>query len=433
MERNFIETLKEWKNENIHTPLMVVGARQVGKTYIIDEFCKNNFNDYVYINLANNNRIIEIFKQDDNMDNIVRDFKLELKREITEDTVIFIDEVQESEELISAMKYFQECEFPYKFILAGSLLGVKLKRFKKSFPVGKVIITYMYPMNFKEFLKAIGKSAYIGLIEECYENNKPMKEIFHKELLNDYRNYLCTGGMPEMVKHFVNNNQEMILQNINILRNIVDSYLADMKKFVSNMYEANKIEKIYKNIPLQLAKDNKRYQVSKIEKNARMRDYETAFEWLLASNLIIPCNYVNRFETPLKAFVEENNFKMYLNDVGLLVELLGTPYENILQDRDFMFKGALAENYVAAELIKNGHNLFYYQKPQVMEIDFLLDTKDGIIPVEVKAGVSVKSNSLNIFMQKAKLRTAIRISTKNFGYENNIKSVPLYATFCIKK
>lgn len=429
MKREFYQDLTDWKENNILTPLMVVGARQVGKTYIIDEFCKENFKDYIYLNLATEPRIVDIFSKENSFEETVKELQMYLRRDILEDTVIFIDEVQVSEEVIASLKYFCESDFPYKIIVAGSLLGVKLKRFKKSFPVGKVLIKYMYPLSFKEFLMALKKDDHIKLIEECYLENKKMPEYFHNDLLELYRIFLVLGGMPQMVSDYLKNG-EVIKDGI-ILSSIIDSYLADMRKYTKNNAESNKIERIYKNIPNQLAKENKKYQFSKIDKNARYRDYETAFEWLLASNLITPCYYVNKFETPLKAYINELDFKLYLNDVGLLIELLGLPYNNILMDKDFMFKGAISENYVASELTKNKVNLFYYQKPQVMEIDFLIDTNEGIIPIEVKASDNIKSTSLNKFMQKEKLSLGYRISTKNFGLENGIKSIPLYAVFCI--
>ena len=433
MKREFINILNDWKNYNILTPLMVVGARQVGKTYLINKFCQENFSDYIYINLLDNPKICEIFKKEDSIENIVQEFKLELNRDITNETVIFIDEVQESEELISALKYFCETDFPYKIIVAGSLLGVKLKRFKKSFPVGKVIIEYMYPLNFKEFLIALNKEKFVDLIQKCFDNNEPMPDYFHNELIKDYLTFLCTGGMPQIVNDYLVNKDSFFFKNNNLTRSIIDAYLSDMNKYTNNNYESVKIERIYKNIPSQLAKENKKYQISKLTKNARIRDYKSALEWLLASKLIIPCYFVNNFETPLKAFMDENNFKLYLNDVGLLNELMNIPYKNILLDNDFMFKGTIAENYVATELIKNNLEIYYYYEPQKLEIDFLIDTNTGIIPIEVKAGENVKSISLNKFMEKNKSKLGIRISKKNFGLENNIKSVPLYAVFCINK
>lgn len=430
MKRNFYKVLENWQKNNIETPLMVIGARQVGKTYLINEFCQENFTDYIYINLKDNREVCNIFKENTDLDIVVKNLQIYLNREIKEDTIIFIDEIQESEEAIASLKYFCENEFPYKIIVAGSLLGVKLKRFNKSFPVGKVLIYHMYPLSFEEFLMALKKDKYIELIKECFKNNKSMPEYFHKELLDIYRNFLITGGMPQMVNNYLNNKGK-IKDNI-ILKSIIEAYLADMQEHTKNASETNKIAKIYLNVPSQLAKENKKYQFSKIDKYARARDYESAMEWLLASNLIIPCYYVNHFETPLKAFMDDNNFKIYMSDVGLLTENLGIPYNNILLDNDFMFKGAIAENYVATELQKSNINLYYFQKPQVMEVDFLIDINDGIIPIEVKASERVKSTSLNKFMKEEKLKLGYRISTKNFGLENNIKSIPLYAVFCIK-
>lgn len=432
MKRDFYNTLLDWKNNHIEKPLMVIGARQIGKTYIIDQFCKENFKDYIYINLLDNKEIVNLFKEDINTEQKIKEMQVIINYKITEDTIIFIDEVQVSEDIISAMKYFAESEFPYKIIIAGSLLGVKLKKFNKSFPVGKVYIEHMYPMSFKEFLVASGNSSCIEIIEKCYKNNEAISDVLHNKLLGYYRDYLCTGGMPEVVKNYSNNN-ELVLESTKILKDIIDSYIADMKMYTNNVTETNKIEKIYKSIPSQLAKENKKYQFSKMDKNARFRDYENAFEWLLSSELIISCYYVNKFETPLKAFMNEDNFKIYLSDVGLLTKVLEIDYKMIIRDETFMTKGAIAENYVATELIKNDLSLYYYQKPQVMEIDFLIDTSKGVIPIEVKANDNIKSSSLNKFMKEYKKDFGIRISTKNFGFENNIKSVPLYAVFCINK
>ena len=357
---------------------------------------------------------------------------LYLHRDIDESTVIFIDEAQKSEELLSAMKWFCESAFPYKIILAGSLLGVTLMRLKKVFPVGKVHFEYMYPLSFKEFLEATENHKYIPLIEKSFNNNEPMNEVLHNDLLNIYRNFLCTGGMPRMVQQYIDKNKDLSLCGQFILSDINAGYISDMHDNAVNVNEAIKIEKIYKNIPSQLAKENKKYQRSKVAPNARNRDYRDSMNWLLASKLIIPAYYVNYFETPLKSYMDEDSFKMYLSDTGLLINLAGLSYEPIIANASFMFKGAVTENYVANELQKNGLSLYYYQKDQQLEIDFLIDVKDGIIPIEVKASDEVKSTSLNKYITKNNPKYAIRISSKNFGFENNIKSVPLYAVFCIK-
>ena len=412
---------------------MVIGARQIGKTYIINELCEENYNDYIYINLMDDEGIIEIFDEKINTDEKVRKMELYLGHTIKENTVIFFDEIQESENLIAALKYFCESDFPYKIICAGSLLGVKLKRFNKSFPVGKVIIKYMYPLNFEEFLMAIDYSQAIEEIRKCFNNNEKMSNPIHEKLLNYYRIFLATGGMPVAVNNIIENKLNILEFDNNLLQSIIDAYLADMKKYTLNYYESVKIEKIYRNIPSQLAKENKKFQFSKIEQYARRRDYESSLDWLIASKLVIPCYFVNKFETPLKGFMDEEKFKLYLSDSGILTQLLEIPRNKILLNENFQYKGVITGNYVANELQTNGINLYYWAKNQVAEIDFLIDTSKGVIPIEVKANENKKSKSLNYFMKENKINFAIRISANNFGFENNIKSVPLYAVFCIKK
>ena len=433
MQRIFIKELEEWKNKNENTPLMVIGARQIGKTYIINKFCKTNYPDYIYINLMNDKGIIEIFDEPINTEEKIRKMELYLGRTIKKETIIFFDEIQESENLITALKYFCESEFPYKIICAGSLLGVKLKRFKNSFPVGKVIIKYMYPMTFEEYLIAIGYAQVIDEIKECFNKNKKMSNPIHEKLLNYYRLFLATGGMPIAVDNIIKNNLEILKFDNNLLKSIIEAYLADMEKYTLNHYETIKIEKIYKNIPSQLAKENKKFQFSKIEPYARKRDYETSIDWLIASKLVIPCYFACKFETPLKGFMDEEKFKLYLSDTGILTELLEIPRNKILLNDNFQYKGVIAENYVANELQANEISLYYWAQNQVAEIDFLIDTTNGVIPIEVKANENKKSKSLNYFIEKNKPELAIRISSNNFGFENNIKSIPLYAVFCIKK
>ena len=433
MKRKFWDNLSNWKEKNIEVPLMVVGARQVGKTYIINKFCTENFDDYIYINLKEEPDIISFFEEKISTVEKVRKLELKLNRSIKEDTVIFFDEIQESEELISSLKYFCESEFHYKIVCAGSLLGVKLKRFKSSFPVGKVNILHMYPMDFEEFLMANNEELAIAEIKRCYLNNSKIDEFLHRKLLEYYRLYLCVGGMPKFVLNLIDNKLSVLEYDSNIIKSIIEAYLADMKRFTTNCFETRKIEKIYKNMPSQLAKENKKFQYAKIEKNARSCNYESALEWLLSSNLVLMCNLVNKIESPLKGFMDEDIFKLYFSDVAILTNMLEMSYNKILLDEDIMYKGVIAENYVANELVKNGFSLYYWSINQVAEMDFLIDTNDGVIPVEVKANNNTTSKSLKYFVNKYKPKYSIRISTKNFGFENDIKSVPLYAVFCIKK
>lgn len=433
MKRKFYEQLLNWKNKNVLTPLMVIGARQVGKTYIINEFCQKEFDDYIYINLLDDKVIVSFFEEDIDTKDKIEKMQLYLNRQITENTVIFIDEIQESEQLISALKYFCESDFPYKIVCAGSLLGVKLNRFKSSFPVGKVRILKMYPMDFEEFLMALGKDMAIKQIKSCYENNKQMPLPLHEKYLKYYRLYLCCGGMPSSTNNLIKNNLDILNFDREILNSIIISYLADMTKYVTNKFESAKIERIYNTIPKQLLKENKKFMYSNVDKDARKRDYYLSLKWLISSNLVIPSYYVNKFQIPLKGYMDSDSFKLYLSDVGLLSSVLNISYNKLVLGDKLEYLGTIAENYVANELVCNGFDLYYYSINQVAEIDFLIETNDGVIPIEVKASDNVQAKSLNYYMEKYRPKYAIRISAKNFGFDNNIKSVPLYATFCIEK
>lgn len=431
MKRKFYNVLLDWKNNNVETPLMVVGARQIGKTYIIDEFCKNEFKEYIYINLMERQSVVNIFEEKSDFETKVKKLELELNKKIDgEGTVIFFDEVQESEMLISSLKAFCESQKKYKIICAGSLLGVKIHRFHASFPVGKVRIEFMYPMDFEEFLLALGKEMWIDEIKRCYNN---LEEIsIHDKLLELYRTYLCIGGMPEAIKDYIGVKEEILLTNKKIVKNVIISYLADMNRYTLNNTESIKIEKVYKAIPTTLAKENRKFQYKDIEKGAKKRDYESAIDWLKASNLIYQCTLVNKIQPPLKAFEQIDYFKLYLSDVGLLTSLLEISFSDILLDTEYMFKGTIAENYIAQTFKTNDISLHYWKSNNMAEVDFLLYGEDGIIPVEVKANNNTKSKSLKMYMEKYNPKYAIRISTKNFGYTNNIKSIPLYAAFLIK-
>ena len=433
MKRKIYEDLLKWKNTESKIPLMVVGARQIGKTYIINEFCKKEFKKYIYINLLETPEIVSIFSRDIN---IMEKFKrmeifLDTKIDI-ENTVIFFDEVQESEDIISALKFFCESEEKFKIICAGSLLGVKINRFKKSFPVGKVRILNMASMDFEEFLMANENFMLIDEIYNSYNKMMPIDNVLHNKLIELYKMYLCVGGMPEAVKDIINKKMNILEFNKNIASDIIISYLNDMNKYVVSNSESIKIEAIYKSIPTQLSNPSNKFQYSKLNKNARSRDYIEPLNWLISSSMIYKSNLIKNIQIPLKGFIDENCFKLYLSDVGLLTSLLGVKYNDIILDNLEIYKGIITENYVATQFVSNKNDLYYWSSSNKAEIDFLLYNDDGIIPVEVKANKNIKSKSLNMYIEKFKPKYSIRISNKNFGFENGIKSVPLYATFCIK-
>lgn len=435
MRRKFEDTLIKWKQEGMKKPMMVVGVRQIGKTYTIDKFARENFKNCIYINLLDRKDIVELYKENIATSDKINKLEWLLNTKLTgEDTILFVDEVQESEEFISSLKYMCESDIKYNVIVAGSLLGVKINRFHSSFPVGKIFIEYMYPMDFPEFLTAIGKEDIIKHIKYCYDNNNKMEDVIHLKLMELYRLYLCVGGMPEAVLNLIDANLDIMKFDKNILKLIIDMYIADMNKYVYNNSESIKIEKVYRNISYQLAKENKKFQYSTIDKmdNSNKRKYGSALEWLVSSNMIYMCNHVKTIDIPLKVYQEENVFKIYMSDVGLLSSISEVLFNDIMLDVDFRFKGAIVENYVAQTFKSNNTSLNYWTSSNEAEVDFLITNDDGVIPIEVKSGSNTKSRSLNVYVDKFKPKYAIRISSKNFGFENNIKSVPLYAVFCIK-
>lgn len=430
MKRKIENELMEWK-DNYKTPLMLVGARQTGKTYILDEFCRKNFKNYIYINLEKETDIANIFDETIEPKKIIEQMEILKKININiKDTIIFIDEIQVNEKAITSLKYFCESDEPYKIICAGSLLGVKINRFKSSFPVGKVIIKYLYPMDFEEYLTAIKEDNLIKEIEKGYKTNTPLLNVVHEKALDLYKKYLILGGMPAIIQNFINNNYKITETNLELQNQIITSYLADMNKYTENS-ESIKNTKIYNAIPKELAKENKVFKFSLVEKDARKIRYESSLDWLLASNMILKCNLTSKNESPLKAFINEDKFKIYLSDCGLLRALSNIDISEILLDKNQMYKGALTENYVATELYPKFKELYYYTFNKY-EIDFLIKINGNIIPIEVKSGERINSKSLNEYTSKYKPPYSIRISRKNFGFENNIKSIPLYAVFCIK-
>lgn len=299
MKRKIYDELLEWKEKGMQKPLMVIGARQIGKTYIIKEFCKKKFKNYIYINLFEQTEIIKIFDEEISTEEKFKRMKIYLDKDIDlKNTIIFFDEVQESEEIISSLKYFNESSEPYKIICAGSLLGVKLKRMKKAFPVGKVKIINMYPMDFEEFLLANGNEELINEIKKCYTNLEPMSDVLHRKALELYKLYLCIGGMPEAVKNLVTNNKDILKFDSTIISDIIESYLNDMTKYVENKAETVKIENIYKSVPAQLGNMSNKFQYGKIDSNARKRDYGSSLNWLLSSTMVQKSNLLGKVEIP---------------------------------------------------------------------------------------------------------------------------------------
>ncbi len=436
MKRKIYNDLLKWKEKKEFKPLIVLGVRQCGKSYIINEFCKNEFKHYKKINLFQDTKVIDLYKSSDDSDKKYQDLKLLLNFDFDmEDSVLFIDEIQECEELISELKYFNEKHSNVRIICAGSLLGVKLARLTKSFPVGKVSRLYMYPMDFEEFLIAFNEKMLLDRIKECFDHNQAMG-VLHGKALDYYKKYLLSGGMPESIKELIKVKDSYYNYNLDVLNDIVADYQNDMNNHVTNAVETLKLNKIYNSLPSQLQNASKKFQYSIVDSDAKSREYSTPLNWLEASNMVQISKCVKIPQKPLLGFVDEGTFKVYYSDVGIFNRILNNDIKTILLDEMKLYSGIIAENYVANQLKSNGIDLLYWRGTRDAEIDFLITTPtEGIIPIEVKAGENTQSKSLKVYDELYHPNYMIRISSKDFGYnpETRIKSIPLYATFLIKK
>jgi predicted AAA+ superfamily ATPase len=431
MKRFFTKELEAWKYGGMKKPLIVLGARQVGKSYIVTSFCKENFNNFKIINLFQDSTLAEIYNKNISSESKLSELRVYLNMNFDNNSILFVDEVQESESFISDLKFIQENHPEVNLICAGSLLGVKIKRLQKSFPVGKVQIKHLYPFTFDEFLVNIDKENYLELIENCFRENSKMTESIHEELVSLYRLFTYLGGMPEYLDSFINNNELIQGLDETFFDDLIASYVDDMSKYVSGNPESIKIHNSYNSIPAQQKNESHKFQYSKIKSGARASSYNTSIEWLLSANLIYKVNCVTNIEQPLKYFVDENTFKLFINDCGILTKMLNINAKDLILDKLKTAKGYIAENYVNGELTAKKVNLFYWRNESFSEIDFIIETNDGILPIEVKSGDNVKAKSLKVFQDRFKPKYSIRVSSKNFGFENNIKSVPLYAVSCI--
>lgn len=436
MKRKIYNDLLNWKNTDNFKPLVVLGVRQCGKTYIIDEFCKNEFKYYKKVNLLENSDVVKLYKSDEPSEKKYNDLKLLLDFDFDkEESILFIDEIQVSEELISELKYFNEKHSNVRLICAGSLLGVKLSRLRKPFPVGKISRLYMYPMDFEEFLLAFNQQNLIDKIRECFNKNESMG-LIHNKALSFYRQYLLSGGMPDSVSELIRCNGDYYNYDLNILNDIIEDYKNDMNHHVNNPTETLKISKIYNSLSVQLQNASKKFQYSVIESNAKSRDFSTPLNWLIESNMVQICKCIKRPEKPLLGFADDETFKIYYSDVGIFNRIVNNDIKTILLDEMKIYKGIITENYVANQLLSSGIDLLYWQGSREAEVDFLISTEnDGIIPIEVKAESNTQSKSLNVYDKLYSPKYMIRISTKDFGYnpDSKIKSIPLYSVFLIKE
>lgn len=432
MKRLIEKQLLDWKNSADRKPLLVYGARQVGKTYSIVDFGKTNYTNIVYFNFEGNSSLSEIFVKDLDPARIILALEaLSGQKIYANNTLIIFDEIQECERALTSLKYFYENTPQYHIISAGSLLGLAINRGKFSFPVGKINIITMYPLNFEEFLIAFDRQDLIELITTSFDENTPLEEPIHQSILDYYHKYLAIGGMPAVVYAYLNTKD---YDYVRIAQNEIQSnYYGDMTKY-TDVKESNKIIATYRSIPSQLAKDNHKFQYSIIGSGTRARDYESAIEWLKTTGIVYNCNKAKEGYYPIKMYEDFTSYKIYMNDVGLLASSLDMTIPSILSNNiSSNTKGAIAENYVMQQLVSLGLTPYYWESNGKAEVDFVIQLNAKIVPIECKYADNVQAKSLKIYMQKYNPEYAIRVSSKNFGFENNIKSIPLYALFCLNK
>ena len=430
MEREIINDLLKWKESKNRKPLIIHGARQVGKTYIVKKFGKKYYDNLIYVNFETNQELSSQISNSIDAKYVIN--KLELfygEKIIPGKTLIFFDEIQANERALTSLKYFCEDAPEYHVVAAGSLLGIAINRENYSFPVGKVQMVNMYPLSFKEFLLAIGRENLIEEIQKHFDNDERMDKDIHELCLELYRTYLVVGGMPEVVQTYLIEQKKIAA--IDVQAEILSSYERDMTKYADNSL-SNRIISAFDSIPVQLAKDNQKFQYKVISKGGTSGVFGEAILWLKNSGIVNQVYKVTP-ELPLEMHKDLASFKLYMSDVGLFVNKARYPLYQIdlSQQPTMIAMGPLTEHYVANELRIKGYELYYWESNGKAELDFMIQKDVDIVPIEVKTSTHTKSRSLDLYMKNYAPRYAIRISEKNFGLENNIKSVPLYAVFCI--
>lgn len=431
MYRKVMNFLNSWKNSTHRKPLILQGARQVGKTYSILEFGRAEYENVAYFNFETNPKLNETFEE-----NISPDYLIPILSHIAgqtivkEKTLIVFDEVQLCERALTSLKYFCEDAPDYHIIVAGSLLGVAVNRKNFSFPVGKVDMKTLYPMDMEEFMIALGEDALVGQIKECFIANTPLPSALHDAAMQLYRQYLVVGGMPECVMQFAETKDYILVRHTQ--DTILASYLNDMSKY-NTLNEIKKTRLTYDNITVQLSKKNTRFQYKLIKKGGRASEFENAIEWLCLSGIVSQVFKVEQIKKPLENYRNIDSFKIYVSDLGLLCAKKDLTADDILYMVEEIndFKGGMAENYVNVQLSINGYRTYYWESERGAEIDFIIQREGQLIPIEVKSADNTRAKSLKLYMNTYKPAYAIKLSAKNFGFEDNKKIVPLYAAFCI--
>lgn len=431
MYRKIMKFLETWKENKHRKPLILQGARQVGKTYSILEFGRTYYENVAYFNFETNPKLNATFEE-----NISPEYLIPILSHIAgqtivrEKTLIVFDEVQLCERALTSLKYFCEDAPDYHIIVAGSLLGVAVNREKFSFPVGKVDMKTLYPMDMEEFLLALGEEKLVEQIKQSFQTDMPMPSALHDAAMQLYRQYLVVGGMPECVMQFVETKDYILVRHTQ--DTILASYLNDMSKY-NNLNEIKKTRLTYDNVTVQLSKKNTRFQYKLLKKGGRASEFENAIEWLCLSGIVSQVYRVEQIKKPLENYRDIDAFKIYVSDLGLLCakkDLVANDVLYMVEDLND-FKGGMTENYVNVQLTINEYRTYYWESERGAEIDFVIQRDGKLIPIEVKSADNTRAKSLKVYMETYNPDYAIKLSTKNFGFEDKKKIVPLYAAFCI--
>ena len=431
MQRKIQAWLEAWKSSPQRKPLILQGARQVGKTYALLEFGRTHYENVAYFNFETDPKLAATFDESISPDYLIPILSHIARQTIVrEKTLIIFDEIQLCERALTSLKYFCEEAPEYHIAVAGSLLGIAVNRKQFSFPVGKVDMKTLYPMDMEEFMLACGEEKLVMQIRSCFKTNSPMPSALHEAAMSLYRQYLVVGGMPECVSAFLETRDYILVRHTQEM--ILKAYLNDMSKY-NTENEIKKTRLTYDNITVQLSKKNTRFQYKLIKKGGRASEFENAIEWLTLSGIVSQVWLVEQIKKPLENYRNIDAFKIYVSDLGLLCAKKDILAEDILFDSPELddFKGGLVENYVNAQLTANGYRTFFWESARSAEVDFVIQREGQIIPVEVKSADNVKAKSLRVYMDAYNPAYAIKLSAKNFGFENDVKTVPLYAAFCV--
>ena len=425
MQRKLMNDLIAWKHTPERKPLILWGARQTGKTWLLKEFGRTQFRNTVYISFYGNRRMASIFDSDYDVRRIINAIEIEMHVTITpEDTLLIFDEVQNAGKVVESLKYFCEDAPEYSIAAAGSLLGVSLHE-GISFPVGKVDELHLYPMSFSEYLQALGEPVLAGYLEQA--DTVHINE-FRDRYISFLRSYFVVGGMPEVVSHFIRNRDYEEVRQLQLM--ILGQYEGDFGKHIPAR-KMPRVRMAWTSIPLQLAKENKKFFFGKIKKGARSADYELALQWLLDAGLIYRVNKVSKPAVPLKSYLDPSSFKIYMLDVGLLGALSELDPEIVLKGNDAFveFKGALTEQYVLQQIISETSYTPYYfaTEKAAYEVDFLLQKDRSAAPLEVKAAENLKSHSLKLFHEKYHPTMSYRTSMSDYRRQDWLVNIPLWA------